>query len=75
MTLKEINDLKVIGNCKLSNNNNINNNNNNCCVTHNTVRRNCSHIDPIPQVKLTTISSSDKVPTPCKSEKQPQLKD
>ena len=74
MTLKEIIDLKVIGNFKLSNNNNFNNDID-CCITHNIVRRNCSHIDPIPQVKLTTTSSSDKAPTPCKSEKQPQLKD
>ena len=73
MTLKEINDLKVIGNCKLSNNNNFNIDND-CCITHNIVKRNCSHIDPIPQVKLTTTSSSDKAPTPCNSEKQPQLK-
>jgi len=73
MTLKETNDLKVIVNCKLSNNNF--NNDNDCCITHNIVRCNCSHIDPIPQVKLTTTSSSDKAPTPCKSEKQPQLKD
>ena len=39
-----------------------------------TVRRNRSHINPIPPDKLTTTSSSDKSPTPCGSEKQPQLK-
>ena len=39
-----------------------------------TVRRNRSHINPIPPDKLTTMSSSDKTPTPCRSEKQPQLK-
>ena len=39
------------------------------------VRRNPSHINPFPPDKLTTTSSSDKTPIPCKSEKQPQLKD
>ena len=39
-----------------------------------TLRRNRSHINPTPPDKLTTTSSSGKAPTPCKSEKQPQLK-
>ena len=39
-----------------------------------TVRRNCSPINNVPPHKLTTTCSSDKAPTPCKSEKQPQLK-